>query len=168
VYIMADERIIIKGEIDRKRVVKRMLTGAAALFAFAVLFGIYRYIKIGQVQRVPPSIMAHMTFNSVNGENMFGLGYLIAAVVVIAAIFAWFKLGKSELTVSNKRVWGKTDTGKKVDLPINQISSLSYSRFGTMKLNTENGTIKFRCLGNKGMVYTAISSLKSNMRKGSN
>ncbi|MCC8097272.1 MAG: hypothetical protein LIO44_01670 [Eubacterium sp.] len=163
-----EERIIIKGEIDRKKVVRRLLMGAAALFALAVLYGLYRYIKIGQIQRTPPSIVAHMTFNSVNGENMFGLGYLIAAVVVIAAIFAWHKLGKSELTVSNKRIWGKTDTGKKIDLPINQISSLSYSRFGSMKFNTEKGTVKFRCLGNRGMIYTAISALKSNTRRSSN
>ncbi len=160
-----EEKVIIKGEFNRKRILKKLLIGAAAIFALTLFKGICDYLKMAQITNTQPPLLAHMTVYSIRGGNMFGLGYFIAAAVLLAAIFIWYRLGQNELTVSDKRIWGKIGLGKKMDVPLNHISSFSYGSFGSMNFNTDEGKFKIWHLGNRGMVFTAVTVLKKEMNK---
>lgn len=54
-----------------------------------------------------------------------------------------------EMTVTTERVYGTGSWGKKVDLPIDTISSISSSILGGIIIGTSSGRIKFAGLGNK-------------------
>lgn len=64
-----------------------------------------------------------------------------------------------EMTVTTERVYGTGSWGKKVDLPIDTISSISSSILGGIIIGTSSGRIKFAGLGNKKEIYRCISDL---------
>lgn len=85
---------------------------------------------------------------------------LLAAVVVsfLLLIFA-FSIQKVELTVTNKRVYGATAFGKRVDLPLDSVSAVSMSYFKGIAVGTSSGRIVFKGIGNRDEIYEAINKL---------
>lgn len=64
-----------------------------------------------------------------------------------------------ELVVTNKRVYGKTIFGKRVDLPIDSISSVGMCMFNGVFIATSSGKIKFLLMKNQKELHNAISNL---------
>lgn len=85
----------------------------------------------------------------------------IAAGVVIAFIFKLIYL-KTEIVVSNKRVYGKTAFGKQVDLPFDSISAVGTGMFNGIAVSTSSGRIIFHCIRNRDEVKAAITELLMN------
>ena len=63
-----------------------------------------------------------------------------------------------EMTVTNKRVCGKTFFGKVVDLPLDSISAIGTAFFGTITVATSSGIIKFSLIKN-------VSEIQNELRK---
>ena len=87
--------------------------------------------------------------------------YTLLAVVVVSLfllIFA-FSIQKVELTVTNKRVYGATKYGKRVDLPLDSVSSVGTSSFKGIAVGTSSGRIVFKGIGNRDEIYEAINKL---------
>ena len=100
-------------------------------------------------------------------EDTFGYGlynlsaYLILVTVIVSLfllIFA-FSIQKVELTVTNKRVYGATKFGKRVDLPLDSVSAVSMSSFKGIAVGTSSGRIVFKGIGNRDEIYAAINKL---------
>lgn len=159
-----EEKIMIKGKFARNKIAITLLAVAAAVLVGTIAVGIKGYSQFSSV-REGISMTSYLTTWSLNGGNWFGVGYLIALIFAALAGFYWFKLGRCQITVSDKRVWGKTDFGRQVDLPINQISALSYGKFGSVCVATSSGVIRFWYLTNKEQVYTAISNLLGSLQQ---
>lgn len=65
-----------------------------------------------------------------------------------------------ELTVTNKRIYGKTIFGKRVDLPLDSISSISRIKiFNGISVATSSGKISFQFMDNNENIYNSISQL---------
>ena len=84
--------------------------------------------------------------------------------LIIFLIEAW--LSNFSLTVTNIRTYGKIP-GKRVDLPVDSVSSVSTSWMKGICIGTSSGKINFKCVKNQEEVHKVISELliKRNQEK---
>lgn len=90
------------------------------------------------------------------------ISLLIAPVGVFALIggliYLWLR--SYELTVTDKRIFGKVAWGKRVDLPVDSVSATETIRFlKGVSVSTSSGRISFRVLKNADAIYQVISNL---------
>ena len=64
-----------------------------------------------------------------------------------------------ELVITNKRVYGKSYFGKRVDLPIDSISAIGKNILFGIKVSTSSGRINWILLENRDNVYEYITKL---------
>ena len=82
------------------------------------------------------------------------------ALFVFIGLLAYLRLRSYELTVTNKRIYGKVAWGKRVDLPLDSISSTGTSRFlNGVAVATSSGRIVFRLVKNRNEIYQTINNL---------
>ena len=73
-------------------------------------------------------------------------------------IYLWLR--SYELTVTDKRIYGKVAWGKRVDLPVDSVSATASIRFlNGVSVSTSSGRISFRVLKNADAIYQTISNL---------
>ena len=99
------------------------------------------------------------------------------------SLYVWFYIGavlfaglgvllmfllKPALTVTDKRVYGKIGTLKKVDLPINQISAIGSGIFKSITVSTSSGSIHFWGITNRDDVLNEVSQLLAENQSSSN
>lgn len=91
---------------------------------------------------------------------------LVGFAMIGALIY--FSLHSYEMTVTNKRVYGKVAWGKRVDLPVDSISATTLRRFWRgVAVSTASGKISFLVMNNSNEIYNALSNLlvnRQNMR----
>ena len=90
------------------------------------------------------------------------ISLLIAPIGVFALIggliYLWLR--SYELTVTDKRIYGKVAWGKRVDLPVDSVSATESLRFlNGVSVSTSSGRISFRALKNADAIYKAINDL---------
>jgi len=78
-------------------------------------------------------------------------------IFISVLLFAWLR--NIEITVTNKRVYGRAAFGKRVDLPMDSIAA-----FGTMwpkgiSVSSSSGRIGFLMLQNRDEIYKCVSDL---------
>ena len=87
----------------------------------------------------------------------------ISIVVVLAicglAALVYFWLGKIQITVSDKRVFGTAAFGKRVDLPLDSISAVGTSALKGIAVSTASGNISFLMIQNSDEIHRCVSSL---------
>lgn len=93
------------------------------------------------------------------GPEGIGALFYVAIAFVAAALFFWFEMSLCELTITDKRVYGKAAFGKSIDLPYDKISSVGTCFFNGIFAATSSGTVKFWFLTNQKEVYQALSNL---------
>ncbi len=76
---------------------------------------------------------------------------------VALVLYLWVAL--TELTVTNKRVYGKTSFGKRVDLPLDSISAVGTGWFKSISVSTSSGRITFFAVSNRNEFHKVISEL---------
>lgn len=87
---------------------------------------------------------------------------LVLAVSAVIALLFFLKFHKTELVVTDKRVYGKTSFGKRVDLPLDSISAVGTSLLKTIAVTTASGAIKFSLIANRDEVHEKITGLLVN------
>ena len=90
------------------------------------------------------------------------ISLLIAPIGVFALIggliYLWLR--SYELTITDKRIFGKVAWGKRVDLPVDSVSATASLRFlNGVSVATSSGRISFRVLKNADAIYQVISNL---------
>lgn len=66
---------------------------------------------------------------------------------------------KFELIISESTVTGKALFGKRVDLPVSQISAIGSGMFSSITISTASGAIKFYGVKNQSEVFKCLSDL---------
>lgn len=143
-----DEKIIIKAEPCNVKVATLKIIGGGAILGFLAFFLNMQdpYYQTSDISYILTSVL------------LYSLSYSFLPFLVIAFIF--YKLAsKVSLTVSDKRVYGTAAFGKRVDLPVDMISSVGTSMFNGIAVASSSGTIKFVMIKNKDEVHSAISRL---------
>ena len=71
----------------------------------------------------------------------------------------YFLFDKVELTVTDKRVYGRTAFGKRVDLPLDSVSAIGMGMFSSIAVTTSSGAIKFAMMKNRNDIHEIMSKL---------
>ena len=71
----------------------------------------------------------------------------------------------TEIVVTDKRVYGKTMFGKRVDLPLDSISSVGFSSLHGISVGTSSGRISFVFIKNNRDIHKSINDLLINRQK---
>ncbi len=87
------------------------------------------------------------------------MGLLYMLIGFGGATLFYHLLNKCDITVTDRRVYGKAAFGKRVDLPFDMISSVDMCAFKGVGVATSSGRIKFLFCINKENVFTAISNV---------
>lgn len=66
------------------------------------------------------------------------------------------------ITVTDKRIYGVAKFGKRVDLPIDSVSSVGVGVFKSISVSSPSGTLVFTMITNRDEVHKAISDLLVN------
>ncbi len=72
-------------------------------------------------------------------------------------IYSWLK--SYELTITDKRAYGFTAFGRRVDLPVDSITAISLSWLKSIAITTASGKISFKLIKNRDEMYETISKL---------
>ena len=83
----------------------------------------------------------------------------ISAGVILLSILLFTWLHNSELTVTDKRVYGHAAFGKRVDLPMDSISAFGSSWPKGISVASSSGRISFLMLQNRDEIYECVSNL---------
>lgn len=99
---------------------------------------------------------------AVAGVNSFEFEMccIIVPAIVIVSWGIFFACNGCRIVVTDKRVYGKALWGKRVDLPLDSISSISAQSLGSkISVSTSSGNISFVLLKNLDDVYEMVNSL---------
>lgn len=133
------EQIILTSNNDYA---KKLLKYASAAFSISIVAFCFMMAYMNDVQYTP-------------------ILCLLIAIIVVSLYLLIFasSIQKTELTVTDKRVYGITTFGKRVDLPFDSISAVSMSSFKGIAIGTSSGRIVFKGIGNRDDLYATINKL---------
>ena len=95
-------------------------------------------------------------------EYSFTITYSICPLVITSAILAllYLWLHSYDLTVTDKRIYGKIAWGKRVDLPVDSISATAtIPLLKGVSVSTSSGKISFLVIKNANEIYKIFSDL---------
>lgn len=147
--IIMDERTVIKSK--NKSFVGFMILGIAVgviLFIIPIIEVVSRPLWRGE------SLSYNLAHTS--SDEIY---WSIALVIVALVLIIYFMVAKSEITVTDKRVYGRTAFGKRVDLPLDSISSVGMSILSSIIVATSSGKIRFFLITNRDEIHSAITKL---------
>lgn len=87
------------------------------------------------------------------------IALIITLVIVIAGIVLFRGLSKTKLIITNKRAYGHTGFGKRVDLPLDSITAIGIGTFSSIAITTASGAIRFSMIKNCEEIYSFVSEL---------
>ena len=130
-----EEKVLSKGLFSKFN----FITG---IFIFIAIFGLLGITAVGAEDEVSMIV-----------------GFIYIIVGTVGAIFFYNLFNKCDITVTNKRVYGKAAFGKRVDLPFDMISSVGTSAFKGISVATSSGRITFYLCKNRDEVFNTVSKL---------
>lgn len=90
----------------------------------------------------------------------FDVCSVLCPVLIILTIVLFFYVNGCEITVTDKRVYGKAAFGKRVDLPLDSISSVASKAFlKRIFVATSSGKVAFCLATNYAELHAAINEL---------
>lgn len=84
---------------------------------------------------------------------------MILGICFYIFLFLFLFCSKVEMTVTDKRIFGKAIFKRRVDLPLDKISSVDTCMFNGIGVATSSGRMKFLFCKNRDEVFDVISKL---------
>lgn len=84
---------------------------------------------------------------------------VLPATVGLVMILVYFYAKDMELTVTDKRVYGKGGFGQRVDLPMDSVSAVKLSPFGGIAVSTASGFVRFFGINNNSEFLKVVNNL---------
>ena len=85
-------------------------------------------------------------------------GYLFLGLLLIP-FFCCLGMNACELTITERRAYGKIIFGRRVDLPLDSISAVGVGLFKSIHITTASGAIKFSAVKNNEEMHEKLSTL---------
>ena len=98
-------------------------------------------------------------FDLASGYLYVIIGLIVATIILVIGFIAYLCFSNIELTVTDKRVYGKINFGRRVDLPIDKISAVAFSWPKAISIATSSGKITFAEIINRDEIYECINNL---------
>ena len=102
-------------------------------------------------------IKIEWTFETIMSILKVAIAFIVLFIILSLIIQAF--VFQVRIIVTDKRVYGKTVFGKRVDLPLDSISSIGSSMFAGISVATSSGKISFLGIDNRDEIYDEISKL---------
>ena len=144
-----EEKIIVKGSIEEK-VLKNILR-LGVFFSIGIVVIYYLGFELLDSKMGNAAACALSNF-------MVPL-MCITIPLGIILIILFFYMSKMDITITDKRVYGIAAFGKRVDLPIDSISSVGTSWLKGIDVSSSSGTIRFKLIKNQETIHNTISDL---------
>ena len=95
------------------------------------------------------------------GRMSDGILEIAVTTVVLFVVLAvpYGILRKSNLTVTNRRIYGAAAWGRRVDLPLSAVSAVGPGRLHGIAVTTSTGTIRFPLMGNRDEIQEVLHRL---------
>ncbi len=91
-------------------------------------------------------------------ETEYYAMFILLPTALVEGLFIWW-VSRIELIVTNKRVFGRAAFGKRVDLPLDAISSVGMGMLNNISVSTASGSIRFALISNRDEIHNTLSSL---------
>lgn len=175
-----EEKTIVVGEIKPNLLVKILHILGISISVFAVILcgfihatgTFYKSFGYGYGLRLPYNdpeygisyfelLIDSLCFSR---EEYIGILVYIGILFVLLGFFFNFMMSKCAITITDKRVIGKANFGKRVDLPLNQISAVGQGIMSSIAIATSSGRIHFWFLDNRDEVFEGLSDLIKNFQ----
>lgn len=86
--------------------------------------------------------------------------FYFSAGIILLSLILYLWLHSYELVVTDKRVFGRVAWGKRVDLPVDSVSSIATVTFWKgISVSTSSGRIRFLLIKNVDEIYNVINNL---------
>ena len=153
-----EEKILLKSEpYNRKKILQ--------IFGIlGVLGGIIYYFYHFNMWACGEPLMEYI-WETIKEDGFFGVGdpinfgFLVSLAIWIIGLIVYFWVSKIEMTISNKRVFGKAAFGRRVDLPLDSISAVGARWPKGIAVSTSSGKIAFLMIKNCDEIHRVISEL---------
>lgn len=93
-----------------------------------------------------------------NAAMYLNVAFLCIIISVLNA-YKWFYAGRTSITITDKRIYGKAAFGKEVDLPLSSVVMIRKGGKKKMTISTSGGKVRFVGIKNRNEVYSAIQTL---------
>lgn len=160
--INMEEKVIIKGK--RKDAMKVAIIPpiiSVVLFLGYLIYSVnsYRvYYSGGYLRQERP--LAEAIQMSISSDALLPFIALIILIGIVVGYCIYRNWSKVEITVTNLRVFGVDTKGKRVDLPLDKISSVAILSSGDgVAVSTASGAVEFRMIENCADVRRVIAEL---------
>ena len=171
------ENIIIQSKTYKYK--KPLIIGVIAIPLIMIIIGIILYINNFDLCRLASrwnyytgryDLLSYSIFDNILSPFSFVPGFLIdfALLLMIVGGFFIFAFASCTLTVTDKRVYGKASFRRRVDLPIDSVSSVGTSMFHGIDIGTSSGRISFKAIENNIQLHEVISKLLIDRQKEKN
>lgn len=104
-------------------------------------------------------------FVGFNGGKVFSSGSTYIALFIVGLLIAligfavWLYVNNCSVTIADNKLVGVAAFGKKIDISISDITSVTLLPFDTLSIYTNKDNIKFIGLSNKRDLYNTINKL---------
>ena len=100
----------------------------------------------------------HYAFTRYITDILLALIPVVASVLISVLLYFWLR--SYELTITDKRIYGKVAWGKRVDLPVDLISATATNHFWKgVSVSTSSGRISFLLIKNADSIYDTLNQL---------
>ena len=115
--------------------------------------------RAGKCERHDDGPNTAAKYAAYENEDTFVIVICVAGGVslICLLIFAWLR--SYEMTVTDKRVYGRAAFGKRVDLPMDSISAVATMGLKGIAVATSSGKIAFLMIKNRDEIHKIISNL---------
>ena len=160
-----NEKIIIKSEqYNIKMFCKTAFMIAGGLCVLGLLLYLLNFDECRQYINYKGRVRAWSLFDNMFDPFSFFPGLLIdlgLLAAIITAFISWW-LSSYELTITDKRVFGRASFGKRVDLPLDSVSAVATGSLNGIAVATSSGRIVFKLIKNRDEIHKAVSELLIN------
>ena len=102
--------------------------------------------------------MTEYIFRQCNNYLFISVIGFVSCLAIVSLIYFW--LHSYELTVCDKRIFGKIAWGKRVDLPVDSVSATAIvPLFKGVSVSSSSGKISFLFIKNADEVYSAMNNV---------
>lgn len=157
-----EEKILVEGKFSKFNVVS-LLFLATAIFCFIFLIIDYN----GRID-YNGQMFANGHYFELSFLNYFLNGWVFECALgwfvvfcsgIVLSVFFYFFFNRCQITVTDKRVFGKMNLGLKVDLPFDKISFVASGILSSLVVATSSNRIFFWMMKNKNEVHQVIKDV---------
>ena len=150
---MENEKIIAKSSSNIKKSIRNIV------LTLAIISGLIIIVTIIYAYEQDYKKGFDYIFSFIDGSTYTFLGGVLVLLFIPIILLIFKLLNEPELVVTDKRIYGITLTGKRVDLPISKVSAVGTGGFSRVSVSTSSGAISFSFIENQKELFEAISQL---------